>query len=711
MRALKIVGGAIAAVVALAVLAALALLWLVDPNDYRDDIEKLVQEKTHRQLKIGGPLDLKLFPWLALKLEDVSLGNPPGFGDQPFLTVRSASVGVKLMPLLHKRLEVSRVAIDGLAANLVSKSADANNWKDLTESKEDASPAAEGESPTASIEGVDITKSALLYRDEAEDSTTHLSALELHIGAFGGDEPVELKGEFDFDQGEKSPIAHIALAAKARMPKDSSRVEIRDLALSGKWFGAPDENAKQASADAGARKEPLALAVKSPAVLLDLNAESLAPTTFEIELGKLPMRVTVSGEKLFSDRLVTGNITVPQVSPREIMPSFGMEVLKTSDAAVLQKLSFKSDYRLTEKQLQLPAMDLLLDDTRVHGAFGVEDLEQMALSFDLDVNTIDLDRYMEPKPKDDAAKSGAAKQASADKAEVPTEPTELPIDALRKLTAKGQLRIGRAKVSDLQFTTIRLPLDANAGLVRLGPTQAQLFGGSYAGNIELDARPAQARLSVNEHVKDIDVAKLMQASFDTTRLTGRGNASAVLTGTGNTDEAIIKTLAGKLQTDIRDGAFNGVDLWYELRRAWALIKRQSLPTRSSGAPRTVFKTLTANATLGNGVLKNDDLKVDIDYLKANGNGTLDLSSKAVDYRLVAEIYKLPPDGAGAEMAELKAVSIPINITGTVDDMKVRPDLEGLLKARVRKEVNEKVQEKKDVIKKKLGDKLRGLLGD
>jgi AsmA protein len=390
------------------------------------------------------------------------------------------------------------------------------------------------------------------------------------------------------------------------------------------------------------------------------------------------------------------------------MPAFDMEVPKTSDAAVLRKLSFESNYRLTEKQLQLSAMKLVLDDTSVKGAFGIDDLEKMALSFDLDVDAIDLDRYMEPKPKDDAAKEKVDARAQAP--EKAAQPVELPVEALRKLIVKGMLRAGRAKVADLPFTNVRLPLDANEGLVKLGPTQAQLFGGAYLGNIELDARPEKARLSLNEHVKDIDIGALMKASLDTNRLTGRGDASAVMTGMGNTDEAIIKTLAGKLQMDVKNGAFNGVDLWYELRRAWAVIKRQPLPTRSSGAPRTVFKTLTANATLANGVLKNDALIVDIDYLKANGNGTLDLSSKAVEYRLVAEIYKLPPDGAGAEMAELKAVSIPINITGTVDDMKVRPDLEGLLKARVRKEVNDKVQEKKDEIKKKLGDRLKGLLG-
>jgi AsmA protein len=685
MRALKIVGGAVAALVVLVILAVLALLWFVDPNDYRDDIEQLAAQKTGRELKIGGPIDLKIFPWLALRLDQVSLGNPPGFGTEPFLTVNSASVGVKLLPLLQKRLEVSRVSVDGLAVKLVSRSDEVNNWKDLTESKEDEKTPESSTTPKASIAGVDITKSVLVYVDEAEKSTTRLSALELHTGALGGDEPVEAKGEFNFDQGEASPLAHIALATKVRLPNDSSRIEIRDLALDAKWLG----------------DKPVPLAIKTPALVLDLKAESLAPANFDIEVGKLPLRASVSGEKLFSERLVTGNITVPQVSLRTLMPTFGMEVPKTSDPKVLEKLSFKSDYRLTEKQLKLPALDLVLDDTHVRGSFGIEDLDKMALSFDLDVNGIDVDRYLEPKPE---AKAGA--QAQTPPADA--EPTELPIEALRKLIAKGSLQVGRAKLADLQFTNVRLPLDANEGLVKLVP-QAQLFGGAYSGNIGFDARPAQARLSLDEHVKDIDIGTLMQAAFETNRLSGRGNASAVLTGTGNTDQAIFKTLSGKMQTDVKNGAFNGVDLWFELRRAWALIKRQPLPTRGNGPPRTEFKTLNASATLANGVMRNDDLKIDIDYLKANGNGTLDLSSKAVDYRLVAEIYKLPPDGAGAEMADLKAVSIPINITGTVDDMKVRPDLAGILKARVQKEVNEKVQEKKDEIKKKLQDRLKGLL--
>ena len=99
----------------------------------------------------------------------------------------------------------------------------------------------------------------------------------------------------------------------------------------------------------------------------------------------------------------------------------------------------------------------------------------------------------------------------------------------------------------------------------------------------------------------------------------------------------------------------------------------------------------------------------MDYLKARGTGTLNIANQAVNYRLIAEIYKIPAEGAGAEMADLKAVEIPIAITGTLADMKVRPDVADLIKARLRKELDKQLDKHKDELKKKLGDKLKDLL--
>jgi AsmA protein len=702
MRALKIAGIVVGSVVGLIVLGMVAIVLLVDPNDYRDDIAKLVQEKTGRPLQIRGELDLKVFPWIALEIHDVTLGNPPGYGNDPFLTVSRASVGVKLLPLLRKQVEVRRVSIDGLAVTLISRGDEENNWKDLGESDAEAPPDTGG-SAKATVAGVDVSKSTLIYRDEAAKSVTRLTNLEAHTGALGGDDPVDAEIAFDYDDGGGARVAHIETKARVVMAAESSRIEVRNLDTKADWYGAPEEGSEKTAATKPSDK-PIAIRVSSDALVLDTKAETLAPAVLEVKLGALPVKVSASGEKLFSAYVVSGQISVPKISPRELMQSFDIEEPVTADPKALTSLEMTSNFRLTETQLQLSGLDLSLDDTKVKGTAGIEDLEAMALRFDLDVNAIEVDRYLEPEAPEAA---GGSAPATGQAAAAP--PTDLPLETLRGLNAKGQLRIGSAKVADLPFSDIRLPLEARDGRTRLGPTQAKLFGGTYDGDIVLDAKPVTATLSMDEHVRGIDIGAFMKAGFDTTRIVGKGNASARLSAAGNTDAAMFESLAGKIEFDVKNGAVTGLDLWYELRRAVALFKRQALPARPAGEPKTAFNALAGSALVDKGVLRNDDLIVDMSYIRAKGKGSLALASQAVDYRLVTEIYKLP-EGDEADMADLKAAEIPVTITGTLADMKVRPDVEGYLKARFKKEVDKKVDEKKEELKKKLGDKLKGLLG-
>ena len=705
MRALKIAGIVAAALVGLIILGIVALLLFVDPNDYRDDIASLVEQKTGRPLEIRGELGLKVFPWVAINLNDVTLGNPPGYGDEPFLTVRRASVGVKLLPLLSKRVEVSRVGIDGLAVTLISRGEEENNWKDLGESE--GTEETSGGTTQTTIAGVDVTNSMLVYRDEAKKSVMRLMNLEARTGALGGNAPTEAEIRFDYDEGAAPTIAQVALKARAQMLNDGSRLEVKDLEGTAKWFGAPEEGEAAAAggsarAASAGRAEPLEISVRSPAVSVDLNAQTLAPATFAVQVGKLPVELTAQGEKLFSEYVIGGKLAIARTSARELMKSFGIEPPTTSDPKALSAFALASDYRLTENQLALPALDVTLDDTRVRGSASVDDFETLALRFDLDVNAINLDRYMEPEPQD--AKGGGG-SAPAEAAQAP--PTELPLDAVRDLNVRGQLRIGQATVAKLPFTDIRLPLEARDGRAHLGPTQAKLFGGSYNGDIVLDAREPQAVLSVNEHARGIDIGALMKAGFDTDRVVGRGDASARLTARGNTDAAMFKSLSGNIAFNVADGAIMGLDLWYEIQRALAVFKRQPLPERAAGAPRTAFNALSGSAVVDKGVVRNDDLIADMTYIKARGKGTLALESQAVDYRLVAEVYKLP-EGGSAQLADLKAAEIPVTITGTLADMKVRPDVQGYLESHVKKQVNEKVEEKKEEIRKKLDEKLKGL---
>jgi AsmA protein len=663
MRILRIVAIMAGALLALVVVGVVALLLFVDPNRYRGDIERVAKEHSARVLVIRGKLELKIFPWLALSVHDVELSNPPGFGAQPFMTVQNASIGVKLLPLLGKRLEVSRIALDGVNVNLVSRGQE-NNWKDLSEPKGSAeSPS--GSAPSrgsVSIEGVDLAKSSVVYRDEVKKSTTEIANLELHTG---------------------------------RLETGPDRTALGNVDFRGSYL------ARAAGQQDSAQVKPLVFSLRTAGLILD--SQRLAPAKVDVKVGDSALVVSVAGENMSTERLVTGTVAVPTTSARKLLQSFGITPPITRDSRALSAFGLQTNFRLTARQLQLSALQLTLDDTRIQGT-AAEDLATSALSFDLNVNGINVDRYRAPVNKT------TARPAGPPPAKAP--PTPLPLETLRKLDAHGTLRVATATFSNAVFTDVVMPLVAKDGHIRLGPTQARLYGGSYSGDIVLDARPAQAQLSLDQHVHGTDIAALMKAALDSARISGRADANAAVTGVGNTGDAIMRSLNGKIDANVKQGALIGIDIAYELQRANALLKRE-VPPQRTGPARTVFNTLQTSGTLDKGVLRIDDLRMETDFLKVRGRGTLDTATEAINYQLVTSVNKLPASGAtagrdaGGGLDALRSVDVPLIITGTLSSPTVRPDIEALAKGKLGQEVQQKAG---DLVKKKLGDKLKDLFG-
>jgi AsmA protein len=484
--------------------------------------------------------------------------------------------------------------------------------------------------------------------------------------------------------------------------------------------------ARAAEPNDAAQVKPLAFSLRTAGLTLDNAAQTLAPAKVEVKVGDSTLLVSVAGEKMSTERVVTGNVAIPTTSARKLLQSLGITPPITRDSRALSAFGLQTNFRLTREQLQLSALQLTLDDTRVQGTAAIEDLAAgaaaavtspagtSALSFDLNVNGINVDLYRSPVEKPARAPVDKTTQgkrpAGAPPAKAP--PTPLPLETLRKIDARGTLRVASATFSNIVFTDVVMPLVAKDGRVRLGPTQARLYGGSYNGDIVLDARPVPAQLSLNEHLQGTDIGALVKAAFDSARISGRADANVAVTGVGNTDEAIIRTLSGKIDANVKQGALIGIDIAYELQRANALLKRQ-IPPQRTGPARTVFNTLQTSGTLDKGVLRIDELRMETDFLKVHGGGTLDTATEAINYQLVTSVNKSPANGtsaardAGAGLDALASVDVPLTITGTLSSPTVRPDIEALAKGKLGQEVQQKAGE---LVKKKLGDKLKDLFG-
>ena len=80
--------------------AAIAVFVLTfDANRYKPDLAALVKAKTGRDVSINGDIQLSLYPNLALRLQQVSLGNAAGFSGEAFAKAEQARVSVQVLPL------------------------------------------------------------------------------------------------------------------------------------------------------------------------------------------------------------------------------------------------------------------------------------------------------------------------------------------------------------------------------------------------------------------------------------------------------------------------------------------------------------------------------------------------------------------------------------------------------------------------------------
>lgn len=196
-----------AAAIVLALLAAGALISAsVDPNDYKSDIIRLVQEKHQRTLAIPGKITLTLYPRVGANLGRVSLSEP-GAPDQ-FAAIDSARLSVALLPLLLRReVVIDRIDIQGMQARVVRYADGSMNTGDLTSGQDapQATPARVGAAATPvrlAIDSIRIGNARLLFDDQKSGRTLDISHLNIASGAVARGVP-----------------SHIALSANLRVSK------------------------------------------------------------------------------------------------------------------------------------------------------------------------------------------------------------------------------------------------------------------------------------------------------------------------------------------------------------------------------------------------------------------------------------------------------------------------------------------------------------
>jgi len=352
------------------------------------------------------------------------------------------------------------------------------------------------------------------------------------------------------------------------------------------------------------------------------------------------------------------------------------------------------------QQVELQELSVRLDDSRITGWLRLTDLNAQRVAFDLKVDQFNADHYMVA----DETAAGDAGQSAGDIREIPIE---VPAQMLRSLNVDGHLAIGELTFEGAQLAEVNITVKAEGGRLRLHPLTADLYGGSYAGDVRLDVRGSQPKLSVDEKLSGISVGRLLSDAADMANLSGLGNVGIKATASGDTVGELLDRLQGDAAFDLQEGLYQGMDLWYEIRKARARLKQIESPAVPEN-PQTELSEFAGTLNFSGGTVNNRALSAKLPFMRLSGKGSINLLESSLDYELAARVVETPVFDDGEDLGSLKGLVLPVRIRGDINSPKVSVDLDELAKSAAGKKLKDRLRKKLGLDEPEAGQELNNI---
>lgn len=617
------------------------------------------------------------------------------------------------------------------------------------------------------IGGVKILEAQVSWSDRQSGQAVTVRGLNLETGALSPGRPADIKLDFKLDNQEPKLSADIALAGTLEASQDNSRftvspLELRftdlktgdglaadsvikatvlfdlaanklqldglsieqnasggplqDRTLSSRLVGQVsadlagqlyqvsglklDADIKGESIPGGQVKAELTADIKA-----DLAKDTLEVSGLDLKAADLHLSGNLAGSGIQKQPAFSGKLTLDELNLRDLMEKLGVQPPQTSDPEVLKRFALSADLKSSAKQAGLDNLKVRLDDSQLSGNAKVLLGDAMAYRFALNLDGIDLDRYL-PPPADSPQADDKPAEPQGEKTDAPLF-TEEQLNQLRGLDIDGSFSVGHLVINKLKLDNAKITVKARNGDIKLDQKVGAFYQGSLGGNLGLNVAGAKPKVQVVQRVKGVQAEALIKDLTGKDQLAGTGNFNLDVNGSGATVAGIKRSLGGKLDFAFTDGSVKGINIGRILREAAAKLKGQTLPPENT-EQKTDFSELTGSAVIDKGVLNNQDLQAKSPLLRLTGKGTVNIGEDTLDYKIKPVLVASVEGQGGKELEKLKGVPIPVHLTGPLAKPKWRIDIAEALaesqKAKIKEKVNEKL---KEVIPEDVQKKLPG----
>ena len=506
-----------------------------NPNDYKNEIVKLVKDKKERTLHIDGDIKLSFWPKIGADLGKLSLSEHKS--DKEFASVNSVKVALAVMPLLKKELVVDTVYVDGAKANIIKYKDGTTNFDDLLSKDEEETKI------KFDIDGVNVTNSEVKYTDEATGATYNVTKFNMQSGHIALAEPVDLDTNFTLTSNKPETAANINLKGNFLIDPETKHFKVKglDSHIVGDMLSGKNMDIK-ASGDVDAKPELMEFLVNDLKFVasglfegakqsINLSAPALIIRKDEVSSKKVTVSLSQdkSGEifkanmvladmkgspKALQSSGITGDLSAVQ-GKRTITGTFSSPFSGNIENLVfdIPKLagnldikdpslpngSMKGTFNLgvhtdIKNETANSKFNLNIAETRLNGNVAVSSFKKPSIKFNLNADKLDLDKLL--------AKSSAPAKPTSNKA--------VDMSALKNLLLDGKLNVGSIVYDKYRISGLNVGVKADGEKLALSGLNVKVDDSQIKGNFGI-THFAKPLYTFDLDIDHVDVDKYVVA--------------------------------------------------------------------------------------------------------------------------------------------------------------------------------------------------------
>lgn len=560
----------------------------------------------------AGDLNVSVWSGLGVQVNDLVIGDDPGFSKEPFLTAKHLNLKLAWRPLLNKDVQISDFQFEEPQIQLIRDAKGVMNTASLSKAGTSGSGGESGSGVKVSVQSFRIDDGQVTYTDKAAGQTTDIKQIDMKVDRFSPDRafPVQLsaalfadKPNLHFD-GNVGPLSNPQVDGQLRI--DSTPLEpLKQTAALKKAIpaalqlegsisgqtplkGSLQQLVMQPNMDA--RDTQIAYSnqfVKPKGEPLTIRGDitytpkGIDVTTLTVDMKPalvLTGKGTIGlGEKsgavlnLQSDAVDLAGLqkTIPPIQPYEPKGSARFDI----SIDTTKKVPAQGQVEFLDAALKIAALPKPIENIKGQVQFGASSATAPDLNLKIGQSDFNIKadvKKFTPMQADYTLRSNTL--AIADVAKV--DPQKV-IDTLRQVETTGTYSVedGKAKANGkmksdagtlygIEYQNLNGTYNLANQVFSAKNLNLQALNGTMEANATYDMSRQPPSFEVSTQAKKIDLVEIFRQKSVTVPqfISGHADLALDLSGAGQNWEAIKPTLQGKGNAVVLDGMIMNVNL-------------------------------------------------------------------------------------------------------------------------------------------------------